>query len=227
MSFDDYTLDPNGDVFVILKDQDGDSKSDNTCMELDNQGGDSESDNIYMNVDNDTSQSKIRLQCSSKHLTLASSVFDAMLSKNFKESVTLRSGKPLDLPLPDDDLAALLILLNIIHLKTRKIPLEVDLYMLTRIAFMVDKYRLQMAVAIFSDIWIDHLKAKIPQSWTEDLRRWIFISWVFQCPAEFKFATRIAEQQSESRIDESEEIDLPIPCSIVGQLYLDFHSHQR
>lgn len=197
----DHILDPDGDLFLILTDQDQDGGSDNAC-------NDDESH---------TSPREIRMQCSLKHLALASSVFKAILVGNFKESAVLRSVGTLELPLPDDDPAALLILLNIIHGRTKEIPLEIDLDMLTRIAIVVDKYRLQTEVGILSRIWIDRLKSSIPQHWTEDVRRWILISWVFQSATEFKLVTQIAERQSGSRIDESGEIPLPIPCFIVGQ----------
>lgn len=202
MSPGDRTLDPDGDLFLILTDQDEDHESDNTSMD----------------DENDTIRREIRVRCSSKHLTLASSSFKAMLSRNFKESAVLRSTGTLNLPLPDDHAAALLILLDIIHGQTNRIPLEIDLSMLTQIAIVVDKYRLQMVVRILSRIWIDRLEAKVPRSWMEDSRRWMFISLVFQRPVVFKSVTRMAERQSESRIDESGEIDLPIPSSIADTI---------
>lgn len=203
MSSENHTLDPDGDVFLILTDQDEVRKPKRSRK----------------SVERKKSKRKMRVQCSSKHLTLASPVFNAMLSRNFKESAALRSVGTLELPLPDDDPAALLILLYLMHWQTNAVPLDLQLDMLTRIAIMVDKYQLQMVVVIISGIWIDRLKDNIPQTWTEDLRRWLFISHVFQRPTEFKFATEIAEQQCGSRIDESEEIALLIPSSIVGQLY--------
>lgn len=202
MSSEDCILDPDGDVFLILTDQDEERKPKRTRQSVESNAG----------------PRKMRVQCSSKHLTLASPVFKAMLSRDFKESAALRSVGTLELPLPDDDPAALLILLNLMHWQTKAVPRGLKLDMLTRVAIMVDKYQLQTVMGIISGIWIDRLIHKIPQTWTEDLRRWMFISWVLQRPAEFKFATEIAEQQSVFRIDESEEIALPIPCSIVGQL---------
>lgn len=204
MSSEDYTLDPDGDVFLILTDHVKASSLDNDCPD----------------VENNTDQREIRVRCSSKHLTLASPVFNAMLSRNFKEGAALRSAATLELPLPDDDAGAVLILLSIIHVQTKKVPLEAGLKMLTRIAIIVDKYQLQTAVKLLSAIWMDRLKAKIPRRWTKDLQRWILITQVFQCPTAFKFATQIAERQSVSRIGESKACDLPIPWSIVGQLYL-------
>ncbi|MCJ1266901.1 hypothetical protein MMC22_006786 [Lobaria immixta] len=154
-----------------------------------------ESDDTCMNDENNTGPKTIRVQCSSKHLTLASSVFEAMLSRNFKEDAILRSKGTSELPLLYDDPAVLLILLNIIHGQTKEIPLEIDLCMLTKIAIVVDKYQLQMVMGILSRVWIDRLNTKIPQSVTEDLRRWIYVTWIFRCPAEFKLVTQIAERQ--------------------------------
>ncbi|MCJ1462277.1 hypothetical protein MMC07_000877 [Pseudocyphellaria aurata] len=161
---------------------------------------------------------KIRLQCSSKHLTLASSVFKAMLSGKFKESIVLRSVGTLELPLPDDDPAALLILLNIIHGRTKEIPRQVDLHMLTQIAILVDKYRLQMVVGMASPNWMVRLKEEIVSSSMEALPRWILISWVFQYPTEFKLATERAEKEGAIGIGRSGDIDLPIPHSIVDAI---------
>lgn len=79
-----------------------------------------------MDDEKDTGHREIRVQCSSKHLTLASSIFKALLSERFKEGAVFRCTRTLTLPLPDDDPAALLISLNIIHWQTKEIPLEVD-----------------------------------------------------------------------------------------------------
>lgn len=201
MSPQDRALDPDGDIVLILTDEDQDSDPNST----------------YTDDGNDPSQRETRVRCSSKHLSLASPVFKAMFSSNFKESAVLQSTGTLNVPLPDDDATPLLILLNIIHGQTKEIPQEMDLYMLTRIAIMVDKYRLQgLAVKIMSRIWIDHLYENKPLIWTENSRYWMFISWVFKHPIAFKFVTRIAERQSVCRIDETGEFHLPIPCLIVG-----------
>lgn len=232
----EYTLDPDGDVFLILTDQVEDSNSDNACkddendtsqrethdpsLSLTDEAGHIKSDNTCEDDENDTSQGEIRVQCSSKHLSLASPVFKAMLSNDFKEGATLQSMGTLRLPLPGDDPAALLVLLNIIHGQTEETPLQVDLCMLTRIAILVDKYRLHKAVKIFSRIWIGRVEVSDAQGSMKDINRWIFVSWVFKWPTEFKIATQMAERTTDSRIDASEGIHLPIPCLIVGQQYL-------
>lgn len=204
MFFSDRTLDSDGDLFLILADKD--------------EGGDL--DNTSKDDKNNTNPRTFQVQCSSKHLTLALSVFKAMLAGNFRERALLKSAGTLRLCLPDDDSPALLILLAIIHGQTKEIPDYFKLRMLTRIAVVVDKYQLHMAVAFHSHIWVNHLKATIPRDLTMDVYRWIFVSWVFRCPTTFKLTTKIAERQSMSRIDHCDEIDLPIPSSIGGQWYL-------
>ncbi|KAL9105776.1 MAG: hypothetical protein Q9187_008658, partial [Circinaria calcarea] len=160
--------------------------------------------------------SETRLRVSSKHLILASPVFKAMLARNFKESATLRSTGTLELQLPDDDPAALLVLLDIIHGDTPQVPREVDLPMLTQLAVLVDKYQLYKVVGVYSEFWIDSLKGKIPQSFTQDLVPWISIFYVFARPTEFKVVTRIAQRESKARIGEDDGNDLPIPESVFG-----------
>lgn len=206
-------LAPDGDIFLILTHRDEDSKSVNAC-----------NDEVCPHLRklptredrNDTSQRQIRVRCSSAHLILASSVFEAMLSQSFKENLVVRSPGTVDLPLPDDDPIALLMLLNIIHGQTKDVPLEVDMCMLTRLAIVVDKYQLHVVVGIVSRIWIDRLKANIPKTSMGNLQRWIFISWAFRSPSEFKTVTKIAKKHSEIRIDEYGDLDVPVPCSIVG-----------
>ena len=132
------------------------------------------------------------MRVSSKHMILASAVFKVMLSHKFKEGVTLQTQGVLKLPLLGDDPAALLIMLNIIHGHTRKVPRQVDLYTLTQIAILVDKYAIHEAVEVFSEIWIEDLNVDIPTAFTKDIVPWLCISWVFKRSIEFEKMTHIA-----------------------------------
>lgn len=158
----------------------------------------------------------VRLLVSSKHLILASSVFKVMLSDRFKEDQTLRASGFLELPLPEDDVPAFLILLNIIHGHTRKVPRQLGLDRVAKIAILVDKYQLQEVVAVHSDHWMRHLEPMVPKHWTNDMNIWLCIFWVFEHASQFTNVTRILQRNSKGTIT----IDgLPIPPVIIGMRF--------
>ncbi len=91
------------------------------------------------------------VRVSSKHLILASPVFKRILQPSFKEGQEVSSQGYIELPLPDDDPAPLLILLHLIHGRIRKVPRTVDLGMLTNLAILVDKYELLETTEMIKD----------------------------------------------------------------------------
>jgi hypothetical protein len=157
----------------------------------------------------------IRMRVSSKHLILASPYFRNMLQGDFKEGVDLDTTGAAEIPLVGDHPAALLILLNIIHGHTRRVPRDVDLRMLTWIAILVSKYEFHEVAEMFTDTWVEKLKGSMPISLTDDLRAVICIYWVFRKSSEFKRATQIALMDSNDRIEED---GLPIPSSVFGNI---------
>jgi hypothetical protein len=97
----DHVFDPNGDITLIMNsrpEHDRTSEGGGTPAE-----SGAESTLVQENVGLD-----VRMLVSSRHLILASSVFEAMLQDRFKEGQALRSTGYLELPLPDDDPVAFL-----------------------------------------------------------------------------------------------------------------------
>ena len=163
--------------------------------------------------------SEVHMRVSSRHMILASRNFRDMLGNdNFKEGQTLRSEGKLDVPLPEDDPDAFIILLSIVHTHTRKVPRYVTLATLTSLAILVDKYSLLEAVELFSDLWIDNVKDEepMPESFTDDVPSWLVISWVFQKPEVFKAMFRIIEQECDERLEDMFRDDLPVVPFIIG-----------
>jgi hypothetical protein len=119
-----------------------------------------------------------------------------MLRGDFKEGVDLRTTKVTEIPLVEDHPAALLILLNIIHGHTRRVPRAVDFRILTRIAVLVDKYQFHEVAEMFTNTWVEKLRGSMPTSLTDDLRTAICIYWVFRKSSKFKRATQIALMDS-------------------------------
>lgn len=139
----------------------------------------------------------IHFLVSSKHMILASPVFKAMPGGYFKEGLLLRASGKLKLPLPDDDPIAFEILLNIIHGHHREVPRYVSLWLLTRLAILVDKYQMLERLKVFSDMWINELQFRgfTPEYFTPDTLSlsWLSISWVFRKTKIFRKVTRILE----------------------------------
>lgn len=163
----------------------------------------------------DIGRPKIRMRVSSSHLRLASPYFKKMFQSGWPEGDALRVEGRVEVRLQNgEDPNALLIILNIIHGHTRRVPRVVDLTMLTKIAVLVDFYECYEEVEIFSNMWIDSLKGDLPQSISTKLTQWIWVTWVFNKPQQFKATTRIAERQSKGPIETD---GLPIPQIVVGQ----------
>lgn len=160
----------------------------------------------------------------SKVLTAVSPVFRAMLTGNFGEGVLLRSVGGIIIRLPEDNLDAMLILINLLYGRAIPDPLEFDEEVVTEIALLVDKYDIERRYLRIADFWINAIKPYLLSDyepaktrtrngfWGRDHQRqtyWrIAISWVLGRPEEFKTATQIAIwncQQGMDYIGDAEE----------------------
>ncbi|RDW58019.1 hypothetical protein BP6252_13430 [Coleophoma cylindrospora] len=166
---------------------------------------------------------------SSKHMMLASPVFKAMLRPNFREGETLRATGQATIPLPEDHLDAFVILLDIIHGRSKKIPRVVPFEMLLSLAILIDKYRLHELTRFFAEIWLDAVKEDIPTEMTRELVPWLVIAWVFGRADEFRNITRILERESQGRVYtkiylEGRKLELPLPGPVMGRFRADLSS---
>ena len=167
-------------------------------------------------ADEETLCQEVRIRVSSKHLTLASPIFKTMLQPKFKEGLQLHSHGHAELPLPDDNPAALLILLNLIHSQLRKVPRKIDLWMLTELAVLVDKYELLETTEMVLDYWLQHLNCTIPLVLNDDLLPWMCISRVFRKPDIFEKVTKVAQLESEGLLEANQ---WPIPEHVLSMDY--------
>ncbi|KAF4629273.1 hypothetical protein G7Y89_g8869 [Cudoniella acicularis] len=128
----------------------------------------------------------VRLRVSSKAMSIAPPIFKAMLQLNiFEEGTALAAGGQATIPLPDDDLAAFKILLDIIHLRSRQVPRQVSLATMANIVLLIDKYQILETIELYVDLWAPQLKKSLPHSFTADLIPWLSIAWVLQMPVGF------------------------------------------
>jgi hypothetical protein len=155
------------------------------------------------------------IQVSAKHLMLASSVFKKILTGGWKESVAYLQKGSVEITAESWDIEALLILLRAIHNQHYHIPRKLTLEMLAKVAVLADYYECKEAVYIWMTIWIDALEEKIPSTYSRDLFLWLWISWYFQLPTQFKESTSTVMSQSNGWINNS--LGLPIPDKVIGK----------
>ena len=130
-----------------------------------------------------SSGGKTHLLVSSKVLTLASPVFEAMFNSRFKEGLSHypTSGKP-PIPLPDDNAEAVTILCNAIHYRTNEVPNKLASACLENLAIICDKYDCTSALAPWSAMW---LQAEIESNAAKNLNKLLSAAYVLDIPDAF------------------------------------------
>lgn len=160
-----------------------------------------------------SSENCVRIRVSSKHLILASSYFKRNLESGMSESHVLNSEGRVNIPMKDWDPEATLIVMNIIHGRTRKVPRRVDFDLLTKIAILVDYLDCHEAIEPFSDMWIQSLNESVTYTYSKELVQWLCVSDIFQKERMFRDLTYEAIRQAKGPI---ETLGLPIRESLVG-----------
>jgi hypothetical protein len=159
------------------------------------------------------SQSPVTFRVSSQHLIQASSVFKATLTGGWKEGSTTAGGCH-EINAEDWDVEAMRVVLSLIHSRTSSIPRTVTLEMLSKIAVLVDYYKLHDALHFSASLWIADLRPRLPTVYGRDMMLWICVSWIFKDAAIFSIVTKIAVEQSVGSIP---TIGLPIPERVLGR----------
>jgi hypothetical protein len=222
------TLDPDGDLILLL-----DSAEEVTDTTDDSEGSSMTGESSATSTSETSEEksepaNKVRLIVSSKHLSLASPVFKAMLGSGFKEGDQLREKGRIEVPLPDDNVAAFEILARLIHGRFAAVPGFVALPLFTQIAILVDKYQMREIVQLNVTPWSIRLGLReFPQlSWSDRLR-WLCISYVLRMREEFTEVTKIICRECDRNIaklaEDSGLSDLPIPQSVFGKRLSTWH----
>ncbi|KAK5636015.1 hypothetical protein RRF57_011727 [Xylaria bambusicola] len=155
---------------------------------------------------------RVLFQVSSAHLRLGSRYFKKALNGPFKESQLGTDGfRHIDAD--GWNTYAFLTVMRIIHGHNREVPRNVDLKMLAMVATVVDYYECDEVLEPFIEIWCSRIRtAPVPETINRDLILLLFVSWVFKWSAEFKAATKIAQNQSKGPLS---TMGLPIPDRII------------
>lgn len=167
----------------------------------------------------DEEDDEMRMRASSRHLSLASPVFSAMLDGPWKESIP-DSQSSRRIVTSEWDTEAFLILLDIIHGHHRDVPRSVSLEMLGNISVLVDYYNCHEVTEIFVDIWIQDLEKSLPTSYGKASTIWLSISWVFSKASIFEKMTEVTIHGCLGPVN---TMNLPIPARILSESSLFSH----
>ncbi|OJJ80061.1 uncharacterized protein ASPGLDRAFT_29341 [Aspergillus glaucus CBS 516.65] len=155
---------------------------------------------VMGNHDPETHKSRFRV--SSTKLMLASVKFGKILFPGWDYG-----SKALTQPeVYDIDQNAFSIMLNIIYCRTQ-VPHSIDLGMLTKLAVLTDYFGCHEALEPYPSIWLEGLKDEVPTTFSDELIKWICISWAFNYDDVFTKVTRIAQRQAPNYLD---LLNLPI-----------------
>ncbi|RHZ72646.1 hypothetical protein CDV55_108401 [Aspergillus turcosus] len=159
-----------------------------------------------------------RYRASSKHLSLASRYFEKRLNKEWSEGKELQKKGCVEMVVPDTDPKAFLILLNLMHCRTQKVPTSVTFDELVELAVQVDYFKCHGVLGLYPARWIELLEAERPNTYCDEIVKWIFISGVFNDGALFASVTLLATRQTKDLIN---TLDLPIPLSITSEINMN------
>lgn len=154
----------------------------------------------------------LRLIVSSKILSLASPVFAAMFSPNFREGRSLSSACPTEIPLPDDPPAAIEAIANILHFR-HKLVSAVEFDSILDLALVADKYDLVNALGPWCQVWLGYLVSPDGDLDKCCLGRNIFIRYMFRDRVGFECLTKRAILWGDEQMADDFEI---LPDGITG-----------
>ncbi|KAH0522012.1 hypothetical protein TsFJ059_005932 [Trichoderma semiorbis] len=228
-----YEIDPSGDTLLILQnanapfailpssgpqakqkasDSTPDDKTTGKAQDADSKP--QEEGNKPKDAD---SKPTVQMRLSSKHLTLASKYFQKMTANNWKESkeATPEVGYSYVINANDWDEKALLLLMNIIHGRTSKVPRYIELELLAKIAVLVDYYQCHEAVAFYSHTWLRSINIGIPRQGERDYMLRLVVCLVFSEVFNFQLLTKTIIWGATGPID---SLGLPIQQKIIDAL---------
>ena len=155
------------------------------------------------------------MQVSSKHLSLASKVFEAMFHSKSLEGISSNNRELVTIPLLDDNFHSLQILLNIVHGLTRRVPRQVERRILLQAVVLIDKYEFYEVAEVFTDMWFECLRPTMPQNLHQDLASWVYICWELGKLEEYHNLIKITIWETNNGLEDGDGL---VPFWIIGKI---------
>lgn len=163
---------------------------------------------------------------SSKHLKMASSYFNSVLSDRWPEGRLLAQNGEIEIKFDAFDPDALLIILNVLHFKFRQLPEKMSLQQLVNVAVATDYFRFHEVIAPFATNWLEKMRPKSTKKLYEwqgstpylvpknELANFITIAWIFQATNPLE---QFIKQAIKTGTEDFDKKCLPIAEEIKGQ----------
>lgn len=136
---------------------------------------------------------RARFRVCAKHLCLASAYFKSRLGGRWSEGQELARNKSVELSLSGFDVEAVRIILNIIHGRSRQVPLSVEYQLMTGLTRLTDYLQCQEIVEPFGKHWVTP-GTTLPAKMTDQIPVWIMASICFRHAGACGHTTQIAQQ---------------------------------
>ncbi|KAH8783391.1 hypothetical protein F5883DRAFT_538633 [Diaporthe sp. PMI_573] len=196
-----YEVDPDADTLIIIPTpsksfapwEETPPPSDASSVYAGILRGTSRPPNTYASI---ASAPEVRLKVSSRHLGLASKHF----RNKFRYDNPVEADGRVHVTLGGYDPKAVIVVMDAVHGRGRKVPRSVDLELLAKIAVFVDAFKFHEAVEIYAERWFEGLGGALPTEYGRELVLWIYASYVFRQHEVFKRASNVAILQSNGPI---------------------------
>ncbi|EAW15160.1 uncharacterized protein ACLA_058170 [Aspergillus clavatus NRRL 1] len=116
----------------------------------------------------------VKYRASSKHLSLASRYFEKRLKAEWAEGKALQSDGHVEMKIPETDPQVFLILLNLMHCRTKRVPTTVTFDELTKLAILVDYYQCHEILGLYPQHWLQPWRGQTPTTYRDEIVKWIF-----------------------------------------------------
>ena len=184
------TIDPNGDMLIILKDpdtaqlkwRDESGSVDNRIAQAEAEaeaevGAEAAKETTETEAAQDEQEpSAIHYLVSSRQLRIVSPYFENMFKRNYDETVPDSRDSLYHVQAQQWNPEAFTVMLNIAHLQLSAIPKRISLKLFAGLFVVADYYRMEDTLRLFTAEWLRQLKQQPePTDYTEESMLWMFL----------------------------------------------------
>ncbi|POR32029.1 Uncharacterized protein TPAR_07766 [Tolypocladium paradoxum] len=160
---------------------------------------------------------EVCFRLSSKHLKTASKYFRTQLRSPWKEHIDVAEDGSCIVRAEEWNEQALLIVMNIIHGRSKQVPRNLNLQLMAQVAVIVDYYACHEATWFFHKTWVgNYIRVwyTAGYGYGRDLMLWLFVTITFYSSSWFQEAAKSVIRTSTGTIC---AMNLPIASAIIGE----------